>query len=227
MPAWGHRFLAFGAVMLILAIRANDQGLSREGAGAIESVQGLVFIRRGADEFRAAPGGLLFEGDRLHAELDACAVIDLGGHRIRVGPGASMAIAGADARGSLVRLRLWAGRIWLFVRSLIDLDFTIETPAAVAGVRGTVFSVSVAPEGTTWIGVAEGCLAVRAAAGGEEVLLPAGRSLTVGMDGRIGRSERVGRDEVGGMDLKVSDGKGPSGPPGDAGKGGGPGNKQH
>ena len=67
-----------------------------------------------------------------------------------------------DTQTSLFYLRL--GQIWVRLTKKLTTDsrFEVQTPTAVAGVRGTVFSVAVAPDGRTDISVYEGMVQVRA-----------------------------------------------------------------
>lgn len=74
-------------------------------------------------------------------------------------------------RAALVRV----GSVWAEVRSALSRlwRFEVETPTAVAGVRGTRFRVSVTPEGETRLYVAQGVVELRTSS--RRVLVPEGR----------------------------------------------------
>ena len=84
---------------------------------------------------------------------------------------------------------LWGGRVWCRVSKFVsgESDFTIDTPTAVAGVRGTRFSVMVyhntgnpnLPDGATYISVEDGEVRVAAKGVPQHTLLKAGQEATV------------------------------------------------
>lgn len=82
-------------------------------------------------------------------------------------------------------LRLVLGNLWASVAKRITpgSQFQVETPAAVAGVRGTRFEVSVSPTGATGVYVEEGVVEVRGLQDGkprgEPVVLTAGQATYV------------------------------------------------
>ncbi|MGE5576790.1 MAG: FecR domain-containing protein [Syntrophothermus sp.] len=72
---------------------------------------------------------------------------------------------------AVTRLFLSIGRIWVHVIRQINylVDFEVQTPSAVAGVRGTIFSVMVASDGSTVVSVQKGQVAV--SAGGDSRMI--------------------------------------------------------
>lgn len=79
-------------------------------------------------------------------------------------------------------LQLLLGRIQVALDSLFSGDFTVETPNASLGVKGTVFRVLVDAAGRTAVSVLEGVVDVTAKAGGT-VTLTAGSYTVVGEKG--------------------------------------------
>jgi hypothetical protein len=79
------------------------------------------------------------------------------------------------------RLDMLAGRVLSRVVSLLDVEdrFEISTPSATASVRGTVFTVQVIDEETTFVACEEGFVVVTM--GGEEVEVRAGEEVTAQM----------------------------------------------
>ncbi len=81
------------------------------------------------------------------------------------GQATGQAISQAKSGQAVTRLFLSVGRIWVHVIRQFDylVDFEVQTPSAVAGVRGTIFSVMVAPDGSTVVSVHKGKVSVSAA----------------------------------------------------------------
>lgn len=59
-------------------------------------------------------------------------------------------------------LRMFVGRVWAHLLGKLTrlVEFSIETPMAVASVRGTIFSVAVEPSGKTLVSVVKGTVEV-------------------------------------------------------------------
>jgi hypothetical protein len=143
---------------------------------AVSDVRGVVKIRHQGenaflplgDRTHVKAGDLMQTGDASQATLNW-----VDGSRIRVGPKTTMQVLkcqvskATNAESYLFRLDV--GDIWVRVlRSLTEQSkFEIRTPTATAGVRGTVFSVSVAPDGGTSVAVYHGKVSV--SADGQEV----------------------------------------------------------
>lgn len=198
----GRRLLWY-TVGLALVFGSCALALSRAPAGRIERTRGKVVLMRGSARLTAAAGRTLYAGDRLTTGRNAWAIIRLGTHLIKMGPETSMMVKEAAKSNDKYRIRLDLGRLWLLIRkSFPNLDFCVETPAAVAGVRGTFFSVQVQPDGTTWVGVREGSVRVEAAGGEGFVDLSPGFGTTIKPGGGPGTPEKVPPDQVGGDELK-------------------------
>lgn len=199
------------SVLLVLAalVLSGTPGLSLVSAGRVEQVDGRLTIVRGTAIIAARPGHLLYTGDRLATGGNSSAILALGPHRVRMGSEASFLVSRVDVEHRRFNLFLWVGRLWLYVQKGTDaVEFTVDTPAAQAGVRGTLFSVAVAADGTTWVGVSEGKVAVTALPGGQEIRLKPGFGTSVKPGERPGKPKSLKKDEVGGEDLKKDKGKG-------------------
>jgi len=89
-----------------------------------------------------------------------------GGMRIRIDQNTRFRVTRSIINKSTseeeARLRVDFGKIWLRLRQALTgkSKFEVETPTVVAAVRGTVFSVAVAEDGTSDIEVLEGEVAV-------------------------------------------------------------------
>lgn len=95
-----------------------------------------------------------------------------------VNAAAASSSALSEARPSPV-LKVKVGTVFVQVaKGLARLfDFSVETPIAIAGVRGTIFLVQVNPDGSTTVAVYDGVVAVRAE--NREVLVQAGETTVV------------------------------------------------
>jgi len=82
-------------------------------------------------------------------------------------------------QSTVVRIKQDIGETMSRAKKLIDTGdrYEIETPAAVAAVRGTVMFVKVMLNGVTFVGNVEGLVSV--AAKGKEVMLPEGMNSTI------------------------------------------------
>jgi hypothetical protein len=89
-----------------------------------------------------------------------------GGMRIKIGENTHFrvirSITNRKTKETNARLGLDLGKIWVRVREALTgkSKFEVETPTVVAAVRGTVFSVAVAEDGTSQVEVLEGEVAV-------------------------------------------------------------------
>lgn len=90
------------------------------------------------------------------------------GSRVKVGANAALTLQRSRAdkvrKTEQTRLRVNWGQVWLRVKRVIRAGskFEVETPAVVAAVRGTIFSVDVAPQGATTVSVLDGRVEITA-----------------------------------------------------------------
>jgi len=115
-------------------------------------------------------GLALFPGDQVWTGADSWVELDFGDEvRVRIDPrtraevvSGLLPMPGEPPGQDRPNLRLYLGDVWASVVSLVSrfANFSIETPTAIAGVRGTLFSVSVDVLGTTSVSVNEGIVAV-------------------------------------------------------------------
>ena len=170
------------AAAFILILVCNTPGFSVSNANgwAVEKVAGHLTIKRGKSQIAARVGQILRLGDILVTAKDATAEFRLDGHRIKMASDTTVKLDEYVPAKRFYRLFLWLGRLWLNVRKgLKNIDFRVETPAAVAGVRGTFFTVAVDAKGVTWVGVAEGRVAVSRPDGSGTVDLSPGDATVV------------------------------------------------
>lgn len=160
------------------------------GKGRIEDIKGKAEIKRvdvprympasknmtvnPGDEIRTAPGS------EVVITLENMAITSLGGNttytlqKLEVNP---------DTKATQVEVNLPKGKLWSEVGRLKtkDSSFNVETPAAVTGVRGTVFRVEVnEATSTTDVSVVAGKVAVNSkGVAAPEVLIQKDQALVV------------------------------------------------
>lgn len=116
------------------------------------------------------PGLLLFRGDQIWTGEDSWIEVEFEQTaRVRVAPSSRVEVVTGLLREvdpetgeQLPTLRLWVGRVWVHVAEALSRlrNFSVETPSAIAGVRGTLFAVDVGVTGRTIVSVREGVVAV-------------------------------------------------------------------
>ncbi len=151
----------------------------------ISDVSGTISVIRKGEE-NVQPLGerrLVQAGEQLSTGAEGqCTLNWIDGTRIRMEPSTELTVQKCQVyKGSKERaFRLDIGKIWIRVlRVLSQQDkFLINTPTATAGVRGTMFSVEVAANGSTEISVYEGQVTV--AGDSDEVKVAANETARLG-----------------------------------------------
>ncbi|MDI6869956.1 MAG: FecR family protein [Bacillota bacterium] len=199
-PAVGLALLAgflLGSVWLAAAAESGKTNPAGESLAALPPGVAAV-VRAVSGDARWSTQTEAVEWQALRPQLLLPA-----GALIRTGPGASVDLElGPDRRvrltgGSVVvvappalqagdshSLFLYLGRVWVNLRRelLPGERFTVETPAAVVGVRGTLFTVLVTEDKRTVAAVHRGKVEVTGA--GVTVTVGAGNQVVVAFEGR-------------------------------------------
>jgi hypothetical protein len=111
---------------------------------------------------------------------------------VRVAPNTIFTLEQPDS--DTIQLTLDEGQVWVNVEGLSEGEaFQVETPAAVASVRGTQFSAKAASDGTTIVSTKVGTVTVSAA--GESVEVPGGSQTTVPPGDPPGESEPMSPEQ--------------------------------
>ena len=138
------------------------QGRIVEMTGVVE-----VFPKDGTEWEAAEEGMSLGEGDTIRSGPDSKAVAVFAGKLIMAVEQETEVdlekLQQSPKKGTNIRLKLNNGQIWNDIGRLRSKrsKFYVETPQAVTGVRGTVFTVQVAPDNTTKVAVVKGSVDVR------------------------------------------------------------------
>jgi len=162
-------------VGLILLLTQSVAVLQR--VARVSDLSGTVsVIRKGEED--AQPLGerrLVQAGEQLSTDAEGrCTLNWIDGTRIRMEPRSELTVQKCQVhRGAEESaFRLDIGKIWIRVlRVLSQQDkFLINTPTATAGVRGTMFAMAVAADGSTEISVYEGQVTVAGDSGEVQVV---------------------------------------------------------
>lgn len=142
----------------------------------------------------AAVAMTLYTGGEVWAQESATARVQLNESVIRVAPNTIFTLK--PAADQTVTLDLEQGQVWLNVEGLAPGEtLEVQTPDAVAAVRGTRFSVRVLPEGGAVISTREGAVVVTAA--GSTVTVAAGMQSTILPGGAPGEPAPLSLAELG------------------------------
>jgi hypothetical protein len=133
-------------------------------AAEIIDARGTVEVRApGASDFHhATRGEQADDGSRVRTGAASEATLRFAdGSQIKVSERSAMLVTHVTAeekeRSAVV---LFCGRLWAKIAKHRDPSFDVATPNAVAGVRGTQFTTTVADDGTARVQVDEGTVAV-------------------------------------------------------------------
>lgn len=214
---WGVSLgLVAGLVMLVAAASSGDSAppgafsLSvGPGAAAVaRAVRGAAswssYLDPAATPRSIRVGDLLPAGARVRTGPGALLDLELGdGRSLRVTGRTVLTLAPGEGRAvDSPNLFLFLGRIWVNLRRELAPGerFTVETPAAVVGVRGTMFTVAVGPDGETIAAVHRGKVEI---SGGEvAVQVTAGHQVSLGVGHVPGNPAPLSQSEQGALQAQ-------------------------
>ncbi|WP_157264525.1 FecR family protein [Paenibacillus oryzisoli] len=154
--------LVFSLVSVLL-VKPVDAKTVR--VAIISALSGDVTIKKGGGSktYDAYENMSLNQGDTVYTGAGSSVTLNLasGDADVTLGDNAELNVSDLNsANGNKKsKLKVWAGSMWVKVKSLAGADdeFEVETPTAVMGVRGTQFFVSVDPvSGKTKMAVGSG-----------------------------------------------------------------------
>ncbi|CAM4308505.1 FecR family protein [Paenibacillus tarimensis] len=173
--------LLLSTISGIYLLESAEAASSR--AAVIKQLKGKVTARKagGTKTFSAFKNMSLSEGDTLITGKGAKVVLQLPSSKakqdtVTIAENSEVSFTKLKSGGSTkTRLSIWAGSLWVKVKSVTGADdqFEIKTPAAVMGVRGTHFAVSLDP----WTNMVttssfSGTVAVTTPAVGDNLIYP-------------------------------------------------------
>lgn len=116
---------------------------------------------------------------------------------LRLPPDSHFILAAMDEKAEKITVELKSGRIWNNITPGSGLiDYTVKTPDLVAGVRGTLFKVSLNESPKARVAVFSGSVYTIGAAGGAEVVVPSSKSISTDASGNLTDTRTVGEDEI-------------------------------
>lgn len=203
----------------LVALPSGTAAVVTAVSGEVEWAAGF-----GATWQRVQTGDSLPPGALLRTGAGARLDLDLGAERaVRLNAGSLLLVAPPRGReAEPPSLWLLLGRVWVNLRRELAPGerFTVQTPAAVVGVRGTMFTVSVARDGGTLTAVHRGKVEVSGA--GVTVRVVVEKQVFVAVGEAPGRPRPLSPGERAELGAQ-RDWTGESAEAGDPGAGGGPG----
>ncbi|MDQ0897257.1 FecR domain-containing protein [Paenibacillus sp. V4I7] len=148
-------FLSFCLVFsLVSALLVKPVDAKTVRVAVIAALSGDVTIKKGggSKSYDAYESMSLNQGDTVYTGASSSVTLNLSNGDADVTLGENAEINVSDLNTSdgnkKSKLKVWAGSMWVKVKSLAgsDDEFEIETPTAVMGVRGTQFFVTVDPK---------------------------------------------------------------------------------
>ena len=174
----GVLFIFIFAIAIIMGLLMSQSLVVMQRIAHVSNVAGWVQVKSRTDsDFKPLAGAeYVRAGDTLSTGAQASLALNwLDGTRIRVGPSTVITVLKCQLNKSTQTetslFKLDVGQIWIRILKVLTQQskFEIRTPTATAGVRGTIFSVQVTPDGNTEVSVYEGTVSVQSASGPVEV----------------------------------------------------------
>jgi hypothetical protein len=177
----------------VLAIALGATGVltpksQRTAAGAsttLTIITGPVFVKHLTGDFGPADdGSILGPGDTVKTASGSRAVLTyFEGSTVEIEPDSELTIDTAHANpdgSTVIVMQQDLGTTWHVVTHLVQggSKYEVHTTAATASVRGTAFTVGVAPDGTTTETTTEGAVANSDSNGASTVVTPPGLQTT-------------------------------------------------
>ncbi len=162
-----HFIVALLAALPLLGVMAHETSAASSRVAVIKELTGTVKVKKsgGAKEFTAFTKMSLNEGDILAVGTGGSAVLQFANgasedDMMAVSANTTLTFSKlSDSKGTTTKVSMLNGSVWSSVKSIknVDDEFTLETPTAIMGVRGTNLAVTVDPEtGNTKMGIASG-----------------------------------------------------------------------
>ena len=174
------------AVLVLLAALSFPCGLSA-ASGTVVYVEGDVSLKSGGQTRDASIGDAVAPGDTVVTGAKSLAVIDLTNHTtVKLKERTLLAI---DSIGDAAAVTLTAGGVFTSIAGKLTGRFSVQTPNAVCGVRGTEFFVAygrtIDARPDVWMCVNEGTVEVAIPQTGQTVEVPKGLGVNILGAGRI------------------------------------------
>lgn len=150
---------------LFLGLQVFTATTPTDSGGKLKSAMGQVWVKPvGQSETKAIVGNDVSAGARVRTGPNSNAEIEmLDGSLLRLQPDTTIALSSVKRQQRKTSVLLFLGRVWSKVtRSATgSTSYEINTPNAVAGVRGTEFETAVGDDGSAKVRVTEGKVRVQ------------------------------------------------------------------
>lgn len=176
------------AAMPLLGVFAKETHAATSRVAVIKELSGTVQVKKagGSKQFKAFAKMSLNEGDVLSTGANSSAVLQFANgtaedDKMSVSANTTLTFSKlSDRSGTRTKVSMFNGSAWVDVKSIASKndEFTLETPTAIMGVRGTHLLVSVDPvSGVTHLTVAAGVVHTESPGGHERDVLPTQKAL--------------------------------------------------
>jgi hypothetical protein len=160
-------------------------------------VQEVYVQPAGGNWSPAAPNMQLKAADEVRTGLGKAKMKLRGRGEVRLPPNSHMILLSIDPEGNKVTIELKGGRIWNNITPAGGVvNYMIKTPDLVAGVRGTLFKVSLDEAPGSRLAVFEGSVSAADLAGKIEISVAANFAVAVDKQGRITQPFAVNPEEI-------------------------------
>ncbi|MHB8632183.1 MAG: FecR family protein, partial [Candidatus Limnocylindria bacterium] len=185
VAALGLAFVFAIALGATGVLAPQDQRVALGASTTLTIISGPVLVRHQSGDFAPAEdGAVLGPDDTVKTGADARAVLTyFEGSTVEMEPDSELTITTAHANpdgSTAIVMQQDLGLTWNVVTHLVNSGsrYEVHTTAATASVRGTEFTVGVAPDGTTTETTTEGAVANSDPQGASTVLTPPGQQTT-------------------------------------------------
>jgi len=182
-------FVSFFIILLLFNISWAQTQQKR--SATITTLKGNVYVRKaGSEIFKPAVLNMaLFAGDRVWVQANSYAVLtfaDKSTLRLSANTQLDIVDLSKDEEKEISIFKIFIGKVWATVEKILKPGDRVEiqTPTAVAGVRGTSWVTNVLEDGTTYVNGLSGIVLL--VAGGIEKTISEGFQVVVNPDGTFG-----------------------------------------
>lgn len=188
MPNRKITTLSIISIFILLFSSVNLSG-SRNNSAVIIATKGPAWVERSGWKYPAEKGMELTAGDKIEVgQQGEVKVKFFGRHTVIIGQGSELIISKLEKeeRSELVSVYLNIGQVLVEVWKRLGgiVKFSVETPSAIAGVKGTKFQVLVDNLGKTEVDAIEGRVELMGKADGSIIILTRGQSAVVNPGGK-------------------------------------------
>ncbi|MGB9857971.1 MAG: FecR family protein [Dictyoglomaceae bacterium] len=193
------KYIVFFFFLLFIFNLSFAQTQDKRSA-TITSLKGAVFVRRAGSEIfiPAKLNMALYAGDRIWVQANSYAILvfsDKSTLKLSANTQLDIIELSKDGEKETSIFKLWIGKIWATVERLLSPGEKVEiqTPTAVAGVRGTSWVMNVTEDGTTFVNTLSGVVLLLAK--GIEKSLKEGTQIMINPDGTFGEEKLFNVEE--------------------------------